>query len=392
MITLLLAAVLSTDTDIENYLKSIPAETAENTRFLEMPAEYSEKEKESCAKVISFVLNTISDKKAITKPVFLNENVLRFDLRDYGILPKNYETLPKDPYRKANEIVDKLTKSKRSIIRTDFFIIKTMTAPTYYKLINVSKLSEFRERYGHDPQASKKAKTEQAAVVVISGVSRNTRYIKRSVTLNGSIWESRESASVDYLQDLTSDKYDNIELLAFNANGLLSYYVADKKGRAADMVSPEIAVDHQKNFEPDLVVRVARNCIACHSAGIVPVEDKVRKLLEKNIKLIATDNDAKDRLTELFSTELPISKDQDIYKEAVLKATGLEPKELNRKFIHVWKSYYEDLTIERAAKEMGLTVEEFKKQYEGTKDVRIISLIALGKINRVYFEKVLEEK
>ena len=373
----------------ENDIVKIAPEDAIYIRYLS-----SDKvdDKEGYLALVSFTLNSVSKSKQIVKPLFVDkeQSVIRFDLRDYDIDPKIYEVLPVDPYGKKSEKLNEVTKSKNALIRVDWFIIKSLETPIYYKLLGVSNLKGFRSRYG-DNGAAKKVRAEQAAVVILSNLSRYTRYIKRIPTVTGSVWEARDSSTIDYLSDLLSDKYDSIQLVAFNANGLLSYFAADNKGRAMEHLPVEIAIDRSRVFEPDLVVRMARSCIACHTVGILPVDDSVRKI-KNDFQINGTNKDATDRLNDLFGSDLPVEKDQDIYKAALLKATGMDMKTFTRKFVEVWTNYYKDVTLEQAAKELDVDVEVFKKECLNSKQVYLLDLAVRGKISRVRFEKLLETK
>jgi hypothetical protein len=354
-----------------------------------------EKERDHHLAVVSFVLNTLSTKKKITKPIFVDKEktVIRFDLRDYGIDAKAYSNLPVDPYVKKTDKLKALMKVENPIMRTDWFVVKSMISPTYYKLMGVSDLNGFKRRHAYDSEQVKKLKAEQAAIVISSGLARNTRYIKRVQTTIGSVWESRDSASVDYLTDLLSEKYDSVQLLAFNPNGLISYFAADNKGKSLDYLAPDVAVDYTKSFEPDLLVRVSRNCVACHVHGVIPVDDTVRNILKhKDITIMTPGKNTANRLADLFGSELPVKKDQHIYEEALLKATGMDPKTFTHKFIAVYTIYYANLTLETAAKEVGMKPEDFKQFCLQSGNPHLVRLVFDDKITRVHFESAIEAK
>jgi len=356
-----------------------------------------EKERDHHLAVVSFVLNSVSTKRKVTKPVFVDKEktVIRFDLRDYGIDAKAYDSLPFDPYlkKKKTDKLKVLMKAENPIMRTDWFIVKSMVSPTYYKLMGVSDLNGFKKRHGYDTEQAKKLKVEQAAIVISSGLARNTRYIKRVQTVTGAVWESRDSASIDYLTDLLSEKYDSAQLLAFNPNGLISYFAADNKGKALDYLSPDVAVDHTKSFEPDLLVRVARNCVACHVHGVVPVDDTVRSLLKnKDITIMTPGKNSSDRLADLFGAELPVEKDQKVYAEALEKATDMDPKTFTHKFVAVYTIYYTNLTMETAAKELGMKPEDFRQFCLQSGNPHLVRLVYDDKITRVHFELAIEAK
>jgi hypothetical protein len=361
----------------------------EYIKYLIVP---DESDSDDTLAVVSFTLNSISNKKKIVLPSFVNKEktLIRFDIRNYGFTNKAYEKIGNDPYTKDNKELKDETKTSNPLMRADYFVIKAWIAPLYYDLLDISNLQEFRDRYGYPEEET----GIQAAVVVNGNLVRTTRYMKRIPTVNGAMWEARESDTIgSYLNDLLVDKYDSIEVIAANPNGLMAYYAGDFRGKPYTYLNPKLAVDHMQSFAPDLMVRVGRNCVVCHSKGVVPFEDSVRKLLKnKNIDLFVTEKKKVDKILELFGKELPISEDQDIYKEAVFNATGIRHSDFTSKFIAVWKKYYEPLNLKQVAKEIGEDVKDFKKTCELSDNPFLLSLLLYDKISRANLEIVLQGK
>lgn len=358
-----------------------------HTRYLYLD-NVDEKDRDSHMAAVSFILNSISTKKKITLPAFVNKEktVIKFDLRDYNIDPKNYAKFPLCPYTKKTDKLKAMLKCENPIMRSDWFITKAFAPPMYYKLLGVSDLKGFQKRHGYDP---KQQQSEQGAVTLSSKVARNARFIKRSETFTGgAMWEVRDSNKTDYFRDVLTDKYDSVQVIAFNTNGLLSYYSADSKGKGMEHLPADIAFDSTKSFEPDLMVYVARNCVACHTTGILPVDDSIRKLLKKDIKLMAPTKELANRLADLFETDIDkaIARDQDIYKEAVMKTTGMESEKFTKLFIAIYKVYNAEVTFEQAAKELGREPEAFKKECMDSGDAALVHLAVIGKIRRDQFE------
>jgi hypothetical protein len=384
MMILLLSLVVMTG-EVEKDLSKFAAEDAKYVRYLT-----TESPEESA--VASFVLNTVSDRRKITLPTMVNKNLIRFDLRDYGILPKNYSVVKKDIYTKNDEKLKEMTGSDNPIMRADYFIIKAMTGANYRQLMDVTDLKSFRKRHSYNAEDVKKARAEQAAIVVSSGLVRTTRYIKRVATVTGSMWEAWDSTTEDYLQNLLTEKYDYMQVIAFNSNGLLSYFSADSKGNAQNNLDVNVAIDHSRSFNGDLVVRLARNCVACHTTGVLPVKDHVRALIEKDAAIIAKNRELRNRVEDLFSTKLPVERDQAVYAEALMKTTGMTPQEFTPKFVAIWNRYYKDLTLEEAAKEFGFTPDDFKNFCKISGNYHLVNLVVNGKISRVNLERVMEAK
>ena len=390
---LLLAAAGPVEIAEEDIAATFPADVP-HIRYLYLD-NVEENESDHRLAVVSYVLNTLSTNKKITKPVFIDKGktVIRFDLRDYGIDAKNYNNFSVDPYVKKTDKLKKLINAENPIMRADWFVVKSMVAPNSYKLMGVSDLNGFKKRHGYDTEQAKKLKVEQAAVVISSGLAKNTRHIKRVQTSTGPFWESRDSASVDYLIDLLSEKYDSVQILAFNPNGLISYFAADNKGKALDYLNADVSVDHTRAFEPDLLVRVARNCVACHVNGVIPVDDTVRKFLKhKDITIMTPGKNTADRLADLFGAELPVKQDQKVYVEALEKATDMDPKTFTHKFIAVFTIYYTDLTMETAAKELDMKPEDFKRFCLQSGNPHLVRLVFDDKITRVHFEAAIRNQ
>ncbi len=186
LVCLLLAAAPVEQAE-EDAISLFPAD-AQYARYLYLD-NVKEQEREHYLAVVSFTLNSVSTKKKITKPVFINKDktVIRFDIRDYGIEAKNYNEFPHDPYAKKSDKLKVITKSDNPLMRADWFIVKSMSSPMYYKLLGVSDLKGFRKRHENDPENAKKLRVEQAAVVMTSNIARNVRYIKRTETITGGI-------------------------------------------------------------------------------------------------------------------------------------------------------------------------------------------------------------
>jgi hypothetical protein len=124
--------------DAAQDLQNFSADDAQNIRYLRLDNIDDEKERKHYLAVVSFILNSVSNKKKITRPTLVNNTLIRFDIRDYGIGTKAYEDIGADPYAKQNKILKKLTNSENPLIRADWFIIKSTLAPTYYKLLGVT--------------------------------------------------------------------------------------------------------------------------------------------------------------------------------------------------------------------------------------------------------------
>jgi hypothetical protein len=70
----------------------------------------------------------------------------------------------------------------------------------------------------------------------------------------------------------------------------------------------------------------------------------------------------------------------------------MKPGEFTHKFIAVHTIYYGDLTLEQAAKEIGMTPDELKKDCLQSGQAHLVRLALNGKIPRVHFEQAIKGK
>ncbi len=268
-------------------------------------------------------------------------------------------------------------------MRADYFIIKAMPATNL--LTDVKDLESFRKRHLYDSNA---VKFGDAAIVSNGNVAKNSVYIKRIPTALGSVWEMRISKNEVYLTNILSEDYDFLQLIATNPNGLLSYFIADNKGKACDYVDPNIATDSKSE---DSLVRVSKSCVICHIKGVLSFEDDIRKLLKKDGELRGKKDDVA-RVTELFSGNLDstIQREQGNYEVALLKATGMRLGNFNRSFANIWQQYYRDLTLEEAAKDFDMDLDSFRRYCQKSGDFHLVNLVVNGKISRKRLDQVLK--
>lgn len=348
-------------------------------------------DKENVAKIVSFTLNSLSSRQRITVPKLSNDKLfIRFNLYDYGFTKAGYDVLGKNKTFKSDKL-NKILGCENPILRADDFIIKSLAAGNYYRLLGVKNLSEFKDRVGAD----EKGLTAQAAVVNGGKVAFNTQQVRRSATLSGYIWEVRDikDRKKDFLKDLLSEEYDTVQVIASNPNGLLAYFAADGKGNPQEQLDADVAIDASKTVS-DYTVRVARNCIFCHAAeGVISFKDTVRELIgNKGVKLQAVNKDTEQKLQDLFATELPFKRDAEAYQEALAKATGMKPADFQKAFRSFYEHYYGELTLKQVAARFGQTEEEFKNFCKNSSDVSLIRLFLDGKISRERFEVLIGAK
>lgn len=386
MFIFLTLALLSPITAAEDDLNTLDKGSRDQIRYISLYG-LSEKEKKEHIACVSFTLNSVSIKRTISKPRVINNTVIRVDLRDYGILPSAYKALGTDYSFKGKELktLKNLTNCENPIVRANWFVVNAWKAPVYYRLLGVKTLEDFRKRHGYvdDKQA-------QAALVSRSNLVLGTRMVRRLPTLVGSMWESRDSTQEDYFMNVFSDKFDSVQVLATNKNGLISYFATDNKKLGLDYLNVELAMDHTRLVDGDAVVRVARNCVACHKFGVVPFSNVIKELKKNKIDIIV-DKKFAAKLESLFGGEMPIKKDQEDYTKALLLSTGLQPQQFLDAFVAAHRSYYKDMSIDDLAREMRCDAKQLKTWCSNSANAHLLMLLKTGKISRVRAEAIFGE-
>lgn len=270
--------------------------------------------------------------------------------------------------------------------RLDWFISNVIVPPVYYDLLGLGKnIKDFEKLVFADEDLAKKAHAQDKAVVIASIVARNNRTLIRSPTFTGGyIWSSNDSLKSvddrDYTKFILDNKFDATEDIASLPNGLQVYFLTDGRGNRLDAADPNIAID---NTAVDRIVRTGRSCMVCHADGIRPINDEIRSLTRKlqdprQVQLLITRKEDAFRIDDLFSSDLDeqIIKDQNYYRAAVAKATGLQSEVVAKSLNEIYTNYIERLlTIEDVSREMGINVNGLDAYIKASKDNVILGLL-----------------
>lgn len=294
----------------------------------------------------------------------------------------------------------KETQAESPILRADWFIINATLAPAYYDFLRLGKnIKDFDNLVFADEVLAAKARTQDKAVVITSVVARNNRTLTRSPTFtNGYRWQSHDSLkSVDdrqYILNFLNEKFDATEDIGTLPNGLQAYFLTDGAGNRLDFANPDVAID---NTAADRVVRTARSCIICHASGILPIQDEVRALTKKlqnaeEVKLLITNRKDAFKVQDLFGSNLDeqIIKDQNIYSDAVARATGLRMDVNAKLYANIYDQYMEVLiNKEVIARDLGIYIEEVEAIIRLSNDPVVLALIRFppGPVRRDQWER-----
>jgi hypothetical protein len=184
----------------------------------------------------------------------------------------------------------------------------------------------------------------------------------------------------DYAKFILDGKFDATEDIGSLPNGLQVYFLTDGKGARIDFANPDIAIDNTAN---DRIVRTGRSCMICHSDGIRPIDDEVRSLTRKfqdpkQVQLLIARKEDAYRIEDLFSSNLDeqIIKDQNYYRSAVAKATGLNSEVVSKTLNDIYNWYVERLlTVEDISREVGINVNGLDAYIKASKDNVVLGLL-----------------
>lgn len=278
------------------------------------------------------------------------------------------------------------THSEFPIFRGDWFISNVIVPGAYYDFLKLGDKSEdFDRLIFADEKLAEKARSQDKAVVVTSMVARNNRTLNRSPTFTGGyVWRSHDSLkSTDdrnYVQFLLREKFDATEDIGTLPNGLQAYFLTDGQGKRIDFANPDIALD---NGAVDRLVRTGRSCMVCHAEGIRPINDEVRALTNKlknprELKLLVTRKEDFYKIEDLFGSDLDkqIIADQNLYRDAVSRATGLQSETVARLVSEIYNTYIENLlTQEDISKDIGIEFNQLDGYIKASKDNLVLGLL-----------------
>jgi hypothetical protein len=278
------------------------------------------------------------------------------------------------------------TGSEFPIYRLDWFISNVILPPVYYDFLKLgNKGEDFDKLIFADEKLAAKARSQDKAVVVASIVARNNRTLNRSPTFTGGYyWKSHDSLkSTDdrnYIQFILDEKFDATEDIGTLPNGLQAYFLTDGQDKRIDFANSDIAID---NGAIDRVVRTGRSCMICHADGIRPINDEVRALTNKirnprELKLLVTRKEDFYRIEDLFGSDLDkqIIADQNLYRDAVSRATGLQSETISRTLNEIYNNYIENLlTAAEISRDIGVEFNQLDGYIKASKDNLVLGLL-----------------
>ncbi len=139
------------------------------------------------------------------------------------------------------------------------------------------------------------------------------------------------------------------------------YFLSDAAGRIQAAAPANIATDYTRVRFGASEVRNGVSCISCHAEGLIDTKQhEIRELIADGVEIYAKDARERQRIEAFHLSDLSaeLRADRQKFAAIVQAATGKIPREAVADFVATVKQYDADLTPERAAAELGVTVED----------------------------------
>lgn len=306
--------------------------------------------------------------------------------------------IERDPTLRGSVIANlvKLTQTGNPILRADWFVVYATWAPAYYDLIglplrdNPDKVAaqkkpkvflekDFQKLVGADLRAAER--DILAAITDTRIVTLHNRILHRYNTptglTGGFYWRSQDTDKgiddQDYLNQISNfdnPKFVATEIIASGRNGMNFYFVADANGVGLDLAAAAVAQhsDAMPCKYQDKQIFVARNCMLCHSNGMIQVNDKVRNISQDKIALFVADK-TKDqvvatKIMEAFSPDIKpvLDLDNARFLASVQAACGKGGRVIgSAQEDLIWNYWDKGVTLDHMAYEAGLPAATLRK-------------------------------
>jgi hypothetical protein len=338
------------------------------------------------------------------------ETVIRINIDDLGWDAADWDTvLATYPYNTQPEteltnVLKSASGTQMPYVRADWFAFAASQPPLYDKLLKLPKTFQaLAKEQGVDVDGNIKRFIAQRSGFQKSGVSQNNRLIERHPSRSGYFWTSYDFAGNKARQSLFENplgptgqnafQHDGGETIYSLPNGFQAYYLNTEKGVQIDKGPTTIVRDLSRK---DLAVTNGISCMGCHDQGMRKAKDEIR-----NIVLAGRSfpKDVRDNVEALYPVvekmDQLIENDGKRFADAMFRA-GLEPTlKLNgvEMINALAKRYEDDVDINLAAAEFGMTKDEFKDA-AGDADRKFKALIRRleqGSVPRDQFEATYRE-
>lgn len=308
------------------------------------------------------------------------DTILRINLDDMG-----WDTDRWDKLQANNPVVVKYdnslarfietqTDSAAPILRADAFAFVATRPPLYNNLLDLPEdFAKLQEKLGIDINKSIEKNRVARAGFQESGVSQNNRLIERIPFKNGAFWNSYDFAGNKDNQSLflhplgpegeKAFHHDGGEMIFNLPNGFQAYYLSTAKGKMLISGPTEIVRDPRRR---DLKVTNGVSCMSCHVHGIR--EDHSDEIRDYVLASASFDKETRKKVEAIYPTKEDMAKLMKKDKERFMsanRAAGIDPTLLldgQYEMTSALSDQFErNLTLEMAAAEFNMTVEQFEQ-------------------------------
>jgi len=381
----------------------LSADQARRTRYLDLsalPADYQAE----AAKVLDLQANNLSRESVLVPLRRVRQDLLAVNLDDYQLSPKVWERFANiDPYfhvqllkpelewfsagysggrwypagwyktgRKikvpasppwldAGQVAELIqrTGSQAPILRADWWFVQTarqvsltnkQTGVGYYDQLGLAKRKDLEKLVVLDEKASRKIGRELRAAVDKSGVADQNRAIERLQSLTGGYWvtedvkDSTGRGNAVRNLDRRDFVHDAEEIYGVLPNGLFVYWAGNADGTRQDSAPDFIGFDESPlRTGRDGRIHVCLACIRCHTDGLRPIDDWVRRTLRPPLGLQSPDYAKFVELRRQYFSDLDghLAADRAVYARSLGSLTGWKPAEAAKAYAKLWDWYAE---------------------------------------------------
>jgi hypothetical protein len=338
------------------------------------------------------------------------ETIIRINIDDLGWDASDWDTvLATYPYNLQPEteltnVLKSASGTQMPYVRADWFAFAASQPPLYDKLLKLPKTFQaLAKEQGVDVDGNIKKFIAQRSGFQKSGVSQNNRLIERHPSRSGYFWTSYDFAGNKARQSLFESplgptgpnafQHDGGETIYSLPNGFQAYYLNTEKGVQIDKGPTNIVRDLSRK---DLAVTNGISCMGCHDQGMRKAKDEIRNIVLAGRSF---SKEVRDQVEALYppveKMDQLIENDGKRFADAMYRA-GLEPTlKLNgvEMINALAKRYEDDVDINLAAAEFGMTREEFKDAAGDAerKFKALIRRLEQGSVPRDQFENTYRE-
>jgi hypothetical protein len=282
-----------------------------------------------------------------------------------------------------------LTGSAGALLRADHFIATATIPPRYYEFAGVAaREADFLKSLGVDPKTIEKLRANAGANLILSGVTQKPRRIVWQQGPLGGVYSTLDVERVTAERDpirrpLSADglafEYDASEWFALRANGLWLTALYNRAGQRQDSVPDRVAKDTSDPAADGIIVPLL-SCIRCHrEGGLRTFRDDQHSLLADHVELRTLRAKDAQRAAEFYDEprlQRQIEFDRETYSRAVARATaGMRPEDLADALAGAVREFlYTPVTLEQAARELGIESESLRRDLSTSRDPILLML------------------